>query len=112
MTSGVYTFESDIVINDDILFDGNDADVFIIQTTGNISQADGTNVLLKDESTVKASNAFWQVAGHVTVGAGSHMEGILLVKENALFESGSFLNGRAFSQMACDLQQATITQVA
>jgi hypothetical protein len=112
---GVYTFTDDIMISDDIIFAGDEDDVFIVQTTGNILQADNTKVFLKDgEGTVevKASNIFWQIAGHVTVGAGSHMEGILLVKENALFETGSSLNGRVFSQTACDLQQATITQTA
>jgi hypothetical protein len=110
---GVYTFESDIVIDDDIFLDGNEDDVFIIQTTGNILQADGTKVELRSgKHGVQASNVFWQVAGHVTVGAGSHMEGILLVKGYALFETNSSLNGRIFAQTTCDLQKASITQPA
>jgi hypothetical protein len=112
---GVYTFEGDIGITNNIFLDGGPEDVFIIKTAGNILQAAGTEVFLElqdGESAVKASNVFWQVAGHVRVGAGSHMEGILLVKEYALFGTGSSLNGRVFSQTACDLKQATITQPA
>jgi hypothetical protein len=111
LTPGVYTFANDIKISDDVYFDGGPDDVFIIQTAGSISQAAGTKVT-GGESDVKASNVFWQVAGHVTVGAGSLMEGILLVKEFALFETNSSLNGRILSQTACNLKQATITKPA
>jgi hypothetical protein len=108
---GVYTFERDIMISDDIYFDGNRDDVFIIQTTGNILQADNTKVNLRSGNNgVLASNVFWQVAGHVTVGARSEMQGILLVKEDVLFETGSSLKGRVFAQTACDLQETSITQ--
>jgi hypothetical protein len=110
LTKGVYTFDSDIKISGNVYLQGTENDVFIIQTTGSIEQADGTKVLLSENSNVKASNVFWQVAGHVTVGAGAHMEGILLVKEKVLFKTGSTLDGRVFSQTACNLEQATITQ--
>jgi hypothetical protein len=39
LTAGVYTFDSDITINDDVIFSG--AGVYIIQTTGSMLQADG-----------------------------------------------------------------------
>jgi hypothetical protein len=111
LTPGVYTFDGDIKFNGTIYFKGNANDVFIVQTTGSILQADDTEVILNDDnSNVKAKNIFWQVAGHVTVGAGSKMQGTLLVKEKALFETGSSLDGRVFAQTACDLQQARITE--
>jgi hypothetical protein len=110
---GVYTFEGDIQISDDVYFDGNHDDVFIIQTTGNILQAADTKVNLRSGNNgVQASNVFWQVAGHVTVGARSEMQGILLVKTDALFMTGSSLKGRVFAQTAVDLQKASITQPA
>jgi hypothetical protein len=108
LTPDVYTFTVDVQITGDIYLDaGGDADaVFIIQTTGNIIQAANTNVILSGSA--KAENIFWQVAGTVTVGAGAHLEGILLVKTAVTFITGSSLKGRIFSQTAVTLQMATI----
>jgi hypothetical protein len=60
---------------------------------------------------VVASNIFWQVAGAVTVGAGAHMEGIILGKSAITFQTGSSLNGRILGQTMCALQMATIVEV-
>jgi hypothetical protein len=107
LTSGVYNFATDVKLTTDVTFHGSADAVFIIQTTGSVIQAANKNVILKGGA--KAENIFWQVAGAVRVGAGAHMEGILLVKTSALFVTGSSLNGRVLSQTACDLQMATIT---
>jgi hypothetical protein len=59
------------------------------------------------------SSSFWcvpQVAVEVTVDAGAHMEGILLVHTAVLFKTLSSLNGRVLAQTACDLQIAAISQ--
>jgi hypothetical protein len=108
LTPGVYTFETDINILATMYFSGSSTDVFVIQTTGNLFQAANTNVILQDGAV--AENIFWQIAGHSELNAGAHLEGVLLVKTNALFKTGSSLNGRVFAQTACDLQMATITQ--
>jgi hypothetical protein len=108
LTPGVYTFTVDVQITTDLTFDGSATDVFIIQTTGNIIQAANINVILADGA--KAENIFWQVAGAVTVGAGAHLEGILLVKTDVTFVTGSSLNGRILAQTAANLQMATITE--
>jgi hypothetical protein len=110
LTPGVYTFDTDVNINDDIYFDGSSTDVFIIQMTGNLMQVNGKTVNLSGGALAK--NIFWQVAGKVEVGLDAHLEGILLVKTAVLFETGSSLNGRVLSQTACALQQATIIQPA
>jgi hypothetical protein len=106
LTPGVYTFGTDVTIGSDITFDGDAEDIFIIQMTGNLIQTKNTEVVLTNGALAK--NIFWQVAGHVVVGAGAHMEGILLVKTDVLFETGSSLNGRVLAQTACNLQKATI----
>jgi hypothetical protein len=115
LTPGVYTFGTDVVIESDIYFEGSgtgggqgDTDVFIIQLTGSLIQAATSKVVLSNGALAK--NIFWQVAGKVVVGAGAHMEGILLVKTDVLFVTGSSLNGRALAQTACNLQSATITE--
>jgi hypothetical protein len=111
LTAGVYTFGTDITISDTetpATFKGSATDIFIIQTTGSIVQAANTNVVLADGALAK--NIFWQVAGEVNVGAGAHLEGILLVKTAVTFVTGSSLNGRVLSQTACNVQMATITE--
>lgn len=78
-----------------------------MQTTGNLSQAAGTNVIL--EGNARAENIFWQVAGNVAVGVGSAVAGVLLVFTDVTFVTGSSLQGRILAQTACVLQMATIT---
>jgi hypothetical protein len=71
-------------------------------------QAEDTIVTLVGGA--QAKNIFWQVAGQVKVGAGSVLQGFLLLKTDVLFMTGSSLIGRVFVQTACDLQQAVITE--
>jgi hypothetical protein len=115
LTPGVYTFGTGVIIASTIYFEGTgagvgqgDTDVFIIQMTGNLMQAANTKVILLGGALAK--NIFWQVAGNVEVMAGAHMEGILLVKTDVMFVTGSSLHGRVLAQTACNLQMATITQ--
>jgi hypothetical protein len=108
LTPGVYTFDVGISFSADIQFSGGPDDVFIIQTTGNLLQADGTHVILAGGA--MAYNIFWQVAGQVTVGVGAVMKGVLLVKTDVLMMTGSSLDGRILAQTACNLQVATITE--
>jgi hypothetical protein len=106
LTPGVYTFTTSVNIKDDIFFHGSDTDIFIIKTTGNVDVASGKEVKLSGGALAK--NIFWQVAGFVNVGTTAHMEGILLVKTQAVFMTGSSLNGRVLTQTACTLDHATI----
>ncbi len=106
LTPGVYTFASDILINADLFFSGSG--IFIIQMTGGLTM--GANIRMTLEDGAKAENIFWQVAGRAMVGAGAHMEGILLVKGGVTFVTGSTLNGRILGQSLCAVQMATITQ--
>jgi subtilisin family serine protease len=112
LTPGVYTFQMGISIGPgtEVTFDarGNINAVFIMQTTGVLSQAANTKVVLVGGA--QAKNIFWQVAGHAVIGANASMQGILLVKTHVLFVTGSSLNGRILAQTAVNLQMATITE--
>jgi hypothetical protein len=108
LTAGVYIFDTNVDIAENIFFAGSATDIFIIQMTGDLLQTANKFVTLSDGALAK--NIFWQVAGKVVVGAGAHLEGILLVKTEVLFETGSSLNGRVLAQTACNLQVATISQ--
>jgi hypothetical protein len=110
LTPGIYTFTTDVKLPNEVHFAGSATDVFIIQIAGNLIQDANIKVILAGGALAK--NIFWQVAGTVTVAAGAHMEGILLVKTGVTFITGSSLNGRVLAQTACVLQQATITQPA
>jgi hypothetical protein len=110
LTPGVYTFGSDVKIADDIHFEGTGAgvadDVFIIQMTGSLLQTKNTKVILSNGA--RAENIFWQVAGQVVVGASADMQGVLLVKTDVTFQTGSSLSGRVLAQTRCNLQVATV----
>jgi hypothetical protein len=106
LTPGVYTFDSNIVFSTDIAFDGGETDVLIMQTSQSLIQAAGTKVILLGSA--QAKNIFWQVAGQVSVGAGAQIQGILLVKKDVTFMTGSYLNGRVLAQTACNLQESVI----
>ena len=106
LTPGIYTFGTAVSITGDVYFRGNADDVFIIQIASNLVQAAEKRVILVGD--VQAKNIFWQVAGYVTVGAGSHMEGVMLVKTAVTFITGSSINGRVLTQTGCALQSATI----
>jgi len=110
LTHGVYTFTTDVAVSTKLTFEGSSTDVFIIQMSGSLKVAANVQVILAGNA--RAENIFWQVAGSVKVQAGAHMKGILLVMTDALFVTGSSLDGRVFAQTACNLQQATITNPA
>jgi hypothetical protein len=108
LKTGVYTFTTNVELTGDITFAGGASDIFVIQTTGDLLQSANYQVTLAENAL--AENIFWQVAGEVTVGAGAHMEGILLAKAAVTFVTGSSLNGRILSQTRVNLQMATITE--
>jgi hypothetical protein len=111
LAPGVYTFNSTISINAHIYLQGTgegNNDVFILRTTGSLLQAASTDVILTNGAL--AENVFWQVAGQVEVGASAKMNGIILVKTDALFKHSASLNGRVLAQTAVNLDHATIVQ--
>lgn len=108
LTTGVYSFDTDININSDITFSGGADNVFILQTTGALMQAASTKMILMGGA--QAKNIFWQVAGPVWVGKKAVVQGILLAKTKVVLETGSSLTGRVLAQTACTLDMATITE--
>jgi hypothetical protein len=105
---GLYTFTSSVLIPTDCTISGSSTDTWIFQMTGDLVMASNMRVTLAGGAL--ASNIVWQVAGHVEIGTGAHMEGILLVKTVANFRTGSSLTGRILAQTAVTLQSTTVTQ--
>jgi hypothetical protein len=108
LVSGVYTFPTTITISSDVTFSGDANSVFILQTSGSVTQEMDINVVLGPN--VKAENIFWVVAGVLTVKSGAAMKGVLLIKTTVNFNTGSTLVGRILSQTFVTLQMASITE--
>jgi len=126
LTPGVYTFGSNVVISDDLTFEGTQEDntstnyyecdapdtevggddVFIIQISGYLTLASAKKIILTKGA--QAKNIFWKVTGYIAVGTTAEMKGILLCATKVDMLTGSSLEGRILAQTACNLQMATI----
>jgi hypothetical protein len=95
-----------ITINADVTLNGGPDDVFIIQTNGPLTVAGDIEVILTGG--VQPKNIFWVVAGDVTVGTDSELQGVILAGKKVLFEGGSTLEGRILAKRGVDLQMAVI----
>jgi hypothetical protein len=110
LVPGLYKWTSTVTIPADVVLSGGANDVWIFQTTGDLTMAAAMHVTLSGGA--QAKNIFWQVAGNTTFGAGSHFEGVVLGKTDIKLVTGATMNGRALSQTQVVLQQATLTQPA
>lgn len=110
LVPGLYKWTSSVSMPTDVALEGGANDVWILQTSGDLSMAAGKRVTLKGGA--QAKNIFWQVAGHVTIGATAHLVGILLCKTDVTVQTGATMNGRILAQTQVALQQATIVQPA
>ncbi|HEY2030694.1 MAG TPA: ice-binding family protein [Myxococcales bacterium] len=110
LAPGLYKWTSAVTIPNDVVISGGANDVWIFQTTGDLTMSAAKHVTLAGGALAK--NVFWQVAGKATFGANSHFEGIVLSKTDIVLQTGATMNGRALSQTQVVLQQATLTQPA
>jgi hypothetical protein len=108
LSPGVYTCGSDVQISTglDLILDG--AGVYVIKTTGTLTQAANTHVLLTGGALPQ--NIFWQVAGAVSIGAGAHMEGNILSASNIALVTGATFKGRLYSKTDIAMDANTVTQ--
>jgi len=110
LAPGLYKWTSTVTIPADVTISGTKSDVWIFQTTGDLTMAAATHVTLVGGAVAK--NIFWQVAGHATFGSSSHFEGVILCKTDVTLQTGATMNGRVLAQTAVTLQQATVTAPA
>jgi hypothetical protein len=107
LVPGLYKWTSSLTVPADVVISGGPNDVWVFQTTGDLSMSAAMRVTLAGGA--QAKNIFWQVAGQVTLAAGAHLEGIVLCKTEVTLQTGSSLNGRILAQSQIALQQATVT---
>jgi hypothetical protein len=108
LAPGLYKWTSTVTIPTNVTLAGGANDVWIFQTTGDLSMAVGKQVILSGGA--QAKNVFWQVAGKVVIGGTAHFEGILLCKTDVTLQTSSTMNGRVLAQTQVALQKATVTQ--
>jgi len=107
LAPGLYKWTSTVTIPTGVTIAGGANDVWIFQTSGDLSIAAARNVTLSGGA--QAKNIFWQVAGQATLGATSHFEGIILSKTAITFQTGASLKGRALAQTQLALDNNAIT---
>ena len=110
LVPGLYKWTSTVTIPANLTIAGGANDVWIFQTSGDLTMAAAKTVTLSGGA--RAKNIFWQVAGQATIGANSHFEGVILSETTVTLQTGATMNGRALAQTQVALQQATITQPA
>ncbi|RKH45824.1 ice-binding family protein [Corallococcus sicarius] len=110
LVPGLYKWTSTVTVPTDVTLSGGPNDVWILQTTGDLTVSAARRVTLAGGALAK--NVFWQVAGRTTVGASAHFAGVLLCKTDVTLQTGATMNGRILSQTNVALQQATVTQPA
>ncbi len=103
---GVYKWGTSVTIPSNVTLQGDSYSVWIFQIAQNLSVADGKAVVLSADA--QAQNVFWQVAGKVTLGTTSHMEGIILSKTLIAMNTGASINGRLLAQTAVTLQKNNV----
>jgi hypothetical protein len=109
LVAGVYTCGVNIAIatGTNLVLNGSATDVWVIKTTGNVTQAAATQVRLTGGALAK--NVFWQVAGSVDIGTTALMQGVILGQTLINMQAGATENGRLLAQTAVTLNQNTVT---
>lgn len=108
LTSGVYMWSNDVLINSDLTLDGNSTETFIFQIAGTLNMAANVNITLTGG--LLAENIFWIVAGTVAIDVGSQFQGIILSMTNVSMNTGSTIVGMIYAQTSVSLDATILTK--
>lgn len=108
LTSGVYKFGNSVLINTDLTLTGSATDVWIFQISGSLTEAANISIILSGGAL--AENIFWVVADTVSIGTGSHFEGIVLGMTNISVGTNASVNGVLLAQTAVTLDSNIIVK--
>lgn len=106
LRQGIYKWTGPVTLENDIILSGSENDVWIFQVGQDFSVKAG--VVMKLTNGALAKNVFWQVAGSVSLGVNSHVEGSILSKLNIVLTDGASLTGRVLSQGSITLNKNKI----
>ncbi|WP_166254968.1 ice-binding family protein [Marinobacter salicampi] len=107
---GLYKWGSVVLVTSDVTLNGSATDVWIFQIDQDLKLQDGKSIILTGGALPQ--NIFWQVAGEVTLQAGTTFNGVILGKTAVAMKSGAVLNGRALVQTAVTLIGNDVNQPA
>jgi len=107
---GLYKWNTRVLVLSDVTVSGGVDDLWVFQISGDLVVNYAVNFILAGGAQPK--NIFWQVAGTVTLGTASRVEGIILCKTSITLNTGARINGRAFAQTSVALDKAIVTEPA
>jgi hypothetical protein len=107
LAPGLYKWASSVTAGADFTLSGGADDTWIFQVTGDLTESTAVKVHLSGGA--KAKNVVWQVSGFVSLGATSHLEGVVLCKTDIALRTGASINGRLQAQTSIALDGATVT---
>lgn len=108
LAPGVYNCGVGVTIPTDFTLNGNATDVWVFQITGTLAQAGATNVLLAGGALPQ--NVFWIVSNGVSIGAGAHMEGVVMSATDISLLAGASVKGRLFGRTGVLMDSNAVTQ--
>lgn len=109
LASGVYKWDTGLLITNSIILDGggNDCAPFVFQIAGDLTIANGTQIILINGA--KADNIFWVVAGSgAMLGTDVNFSGNILSKTLISVNTRTSVKGRLLAQSAVTLIGNTV----
>jgi len=111
LVSGVYKWDTGLSVTNSITLDGGGVDCakFVFQIAGDLTIANGTNIILTNGA--KADNIYWVVAGSgAMLGTTVDFKGNILSKTLISVNTGSKVDGRLLAQTAVTLNASSIVK--
>jgi len=108
LVPGLFKWTTSVTMPSDVTISGSATDVWIFQIAGNLTMSSAVHITLAGGALAK--NIFWQVAGQVTLGTTSHIEGVILSMTGITFQTGASMNGRALAQTAVVLDANVVAK--
>jgi hypothetical protein len=108
LVPGLYKWTNSVTMPSNVVLSGGVNDVWIFQISGNMTMSSGVNISLIGGA--QAKNVFWQVAGQVTLGTTTHMEGNILCMTGITLQTNATMVGRTLAQTAVVLDANAVTK--
>ena len=91
-----------------LVLNGTATDVWVFEITGSLAQAANTQVQLTGGALPQ--NVFWQISNGASIGAGAHMEGVILSATNISLLTGATMKGRLLAKTGVLMDSNTVVQ--